>query len=152
MPTNVYDSELSLAPGQVAYAGQDGDERIVIWPTGMDERSVVERIVDVLVADDDTAEWLREVVANMALLSVQEFMESDGSVLEDNSGVVRFNAGEYPVGFSVTAVINDGVRELQGVFGVDQDALASRVIESTIVASGVGRVSEIIQLGRAAQS
>lgn len=145
---NLYDTELVLSPGKSAYAGQDGNDRIVIWPTDLNEHEVVEKLVDVLVADDTTEDWHREVVANLGIRSVQEFMESDVAVLADNTGIVRFNAGEWPSGFSVIALINDGIRELQGIFGIDSDVLVSRVIESTIVESGVKKVSEIVQLGQ----
>ncbi|MDB5163882.1 MAG: hypothetical protein JWS12_500 [Candidatus Saccharibacteria bacterium] len=144
----MYEPRVELEPGRVASVDYLDNEKVITWPTNLDEKAIIKKLVDILAADTARATWRQQVVANMSVLSVQEFMGSEEAFLHDNSGILRFNTGESQSGFSVTAVITGGATELQGIFGRGSDVLSSSIIEGTIIDSGRDRVQEIIGLGR----
>jgi len=151
MTADTRDLEIELAPGLTARAAELGEgtishESIYCWPTELDEKAVVSSLIEILAADATMAMWRQEVIADLSVITVRMFMANQTPFLENNSGLVRFNTGPRGGGFSVTARIDDGVTELQGIFDKNSDELASKVIESTIVDAGKGRAGEIIGL------
>jgi len=153
MSSALYGTGIELEPGRIAgasvgEAGEFDDSLYVNWPTDLDENNIIKCLVNALNGGEDKSDVVRvEMVVNdMGFITVQQFMELQHPVLQDGVGILRINSGTLSNGASVTAIMDNGGVELQGVFSPNNVDLATRMIEATIIFAGLDRASDIIRL------
>jgi len=104
------------------------DSEFLIWSVNLSAKEVIADVIGLLEEIEECKQWGTEVTVDNTIMTVADFMELDHDPVEEG-GLVRFNTGPYPAGFSITIVKEGDQTEVLGALSSANFNLIDKVIK-----------------------